>query len=320
MNKKPGRSVRTVSGDISPDMMGITYSHEHIVIEESFATLANPLFILNDIDRICLEIDAFHKQGGRTMVDTMPSDCGRDVLKLAEVSRRTGVNIIAPTGIHLEVYYPPNHWRYHYTEDQITRLFIEDITTGIDRFDYNGPYVDRTMHKAGVIKLATGENPITRHQEKIFSAAVNAHLATGAPIITHTHAGRHAVAQAGLLERLGADLSHVVISHADKSKNVDENRALLETGVRVVYESAFRWKDQENHTYRILQALLPLFPDQVTVGMDMAKSSYWKSYGGNPGLTYLLTTFLNDLKKMELDGYFDNIFIKNPATVFCFTE
>jgi phosphotriesterase-related protein len=30
--------VRTVLGDILPEQMGLTYSHEHIVIEESFPT------------------------------------------------------------------------------------------------------------------------------------------------------------------------------------------------------------------------------------------------------------------------------------------
>jgi len=37
--------VRTVLGDIRPDELGLTYSHEHIVIEESFPTLANHDFI-----------------------------------------------------------------------------------------------------------------------------------------------------------------------------------------------------------------------------------------------------------------------------------
>ena len=40
--------VRTVLGDIEPQEMGLTYSHEHIVIEESFPTIANPDFILNN--------------------------------------------------------------------------------------------------------------------------------------------------------------------------------------------------------------------------------------------------------------------------------
>lgn len=254
------------------------------------------------------------------MVDTMPADCGRNVLKLAEVSRRTGVNIVAPTGIHLEQYYLPNHWRYTYSEDQLTQLFIDDVTIGIDAYDYNGPYVQRTAHKAGIVKLATGDESITAHQEKIFHAVVNAHKETGAPILTHTNSGKHAIDQVALFEKLGADLQHVVISHVDRYQDIGYNRELLQTGVRVEYDSAFRWKDGPNWTYKLLEALLPDFSDQITMGMDAAKSSYWQAYGGGPGLNFLVTTFKDDLQTLGLGQYYDNIFFENPAKLYSFSK
>ena len=311
--------VRTVLGDISPEEMGLTYAHEHIIIEESYPTLANPLFLLNDVRKVSAEVQRFYDAGGRTMVDTMPADCGRNVLKLAEVSRRTGVNIIAPTGIHLEIYYLPNHWRYAYTEDQLTQLFIDDITIGIDANDYGGPYVNRTVHKAGMIKLATGDEPITAHQEKIFQAVINAHKETGVPILTHTNFGKHAIDQVNMFDKSGVDVRHVVISHVDRYQDIGYNRELLQTGVRVEYDSAFRWKEKENWTYKLLKALLPDFPDQITMGMDAAKSSYWLSYDGAPGLTFLLTTFKEELIQMGLAQYYENIFVRNPAQLYAFS-
>ena len=311
--------VRTVLGDIAPAEMGLTYSHEHIIIEEGYVTEQNELFLLNDVDKVSEELQRFYNRGGRTMVDTMPINSGRNVLKLAEVARRTGVQIIVPTGIHLEVYYPPNHWRYHYSEDQITQLIIDDVEQGIDRYDYGGPLVERTPHRAGMIKLATGDEPITSHQEKIFRAVVNAHRATGAPILTHTNYGRHAVAQAKLFGQLGADLSHVVLSHVDRYQDLDYQREVLNTGVRVEYDSAFRWKpDQTNWTYQFLEALLPEFPDQIVMGMDAAKHSYWRSYGGQPGLDFLLTTFKDDLEKMGRGEYYEQIFYHNPQQLYAF--
>jgi predicted metal-dependent phosphotriesterase family hydrolase len=319
--KQPPTStfVRTVLGDIPPEEMGLTYSHEHIIIDESYPTLDNPLFLLNDVVKVSEELKNFFIAGGRTMVDTMPADCGRNVLKLAEVSRRTGVHIIAPTGIHLERYYLPNHWRYAYTEEQLTQLFIDDVSLGIDVNDYNGPLVNRSSHKAGMVKLATGDEKITPHQEKIFHVVVNTHKETGVPILTHSNFGKHALDHAELFERLGADLRHVVISHVDRCQDIGYHRELLRTGVKVVYDSAFRWKGEDNWTYKILKALLPEFPDQITMGMDAAKSSYWQSYGGQPGLNFLLTTFKEDLKKMALLEYFDNLFLKNPAELYAFT-
>lgn len=313
--------IRTVLGDISPVQAGITYAHEHLIIEESFPTLANPDFLLNDVDKVSAELAQVYAAGGRTMVDTMPANCGRNVLKLADVSRRTGIQIVAPTGIHLEQYYPQTHWRYQYSEDQLTRLFIADVEEGIDRYDYNGPVVEQTPHKAGMIKLATGDDPITSHQALIFRAVVNTHRETGVPILTHTNAGRHALAQAERFDKLGADLSHVVISHVDRCQDVAYHRELLKTGVRVEFDSAFRWKKGEvNGTYRLLEMLLPDFPDQITAGMDAARNTYWHSYGGSPGLTYLLTTFRDELAQRGLDDYWKRLMIDNPATLYSFSN
>lgn len=311
--------VRTVLSDIHPREMGITYSHEHVIIDEGFTTLANPAFILNDTDRVSQELSQLYQYGGRTMVDTMPAACGRNILKLAEVSKRSKIHIIVPTGIHLEIYYPPNHWRYHLSVDEMTELFIADINEGVDELDYNSPVVKRTPYKAGLIKLATGDEPITVHQRKVFEAVVNAHRETGAPILTHTNGGKQALAQVELFDKLGANLHHVVISHVDKHPDMDFHKELLETGVYVEYDSHFRWKETgENRTYKLLEKFLPDYSLQIVVGMDMAKNTYWKSYGGQPGLTYLLSDFIDELQQRGLDQHIDDLFVNNPQRLYSF--
>ncbi len=309
--------VRTVMGDIQSEQMGLTYSHEHVVIEEGFTTMANPEFILNDIIKISAELREFYQLGGRTMVDTMPAACGRNILKLAEVSRNSKVNIIVPTGLHQEIYYPPNHWRYHLSVEEITELFIKDITDGVDQYDYNSPVVKRTSHKAGMIKLATGDEKITDHQHKIFEAVVNAHLETGAPILTHTNGGKLAMEQVELFLKLGADLNHVVLSHVDKQKDLAFHKDLMQTGVYVEYDSHFRWKTiDENPTYTLLENLLPLYADRIVIGMDLAKNTYWKTYGGKPGLIYLLTEFRHELVARGISDFFEKLFFKNPQMLY----
>lgn len=313
--------VRTILSDIKPEELELTYSHEHVVIEDSYTTELHADFLLNDVDRITQELKQFYQDGGRTMVDTMPINCGRNVLKLAEVSRQSEVHIISPTGLHLEHYYPAHHWRYQLSEDQLTRLFVEDIELGIDRFDYNGPVVERCEHRAGLIKLATGDEPFTSHQQLIFRAVVNAHKQTGAPILTHTNYGRFGLEQAQLFDKLGADLSHVVLSHLDRRVGIDYHRRVLDTGVRLEYDSVFRWKDpQENGTNKLLKALLPDYHDQIVMGMDAARNTYWKSYGGKPGLSFLLKDFKQDLNEMGLGDYYENIFFKVPQKLFTFRE
>lgn len=310
---------RTVLGDKPSLEMGLTYSHEHIIIDDCYVTAKNPVFLLNDVTKITEELGQFYAAGGRTVVDTMPVNSGRNVLKSVEVSQKSGVQIIVPTGIHLEVYYPENHWRYSYSEDQLTQLFIADIMEGIDAFDYGAPFVQRTNHKAGLIKLATGDGPISKHQELIFRAVVNTHLQTGAPILTHTNYGRQALEQAQLFRKLGANLEHVVLSHVDRAKSLDYNRSVLDLGVRVEYDSAFRWKKEEpNYTLNLLESLLNEFPEQITMGMDMAKNTYWNSYGGSPGLNYLITHIPEFLKSKGMEGHFKRIFFDNPRKLYSF--
>ena len=310
---------RTVLGDKPISEMGLTYSHEHIVIEDSYVTAKYPEFLLNDVDKILEELVDFYKAEGRTVVDTMPANSGRNILKSVEVSQRSGVNIIVPTGIHLEMYYPKNHWRYSISEDELTALFIADIEKGIDAFDYTGPFVKRTPHKCGLIKLATGDGPFTKHQELIFRAVVNAHHETGAPILTHTNFGKQALEQAKLFEKLGAKLEHVVLSHVDRAKDVDYNKAVLDVGVRVEYDSAFRWKKNEpNYTLELLENLLPDYPEQIVMGMDIAKNAYWKSYGGSPGLNYLIDTIPHFLKSRGLQEHYQKVFYDNPKKLYSF--
>jgi len=150
---------------------------------------------------------------------------------------------------------------------------------------------------------------------------VATHKKTGVPILTHTNAGRHAVEQAELFHQLGADLGHVVISHVDRSNDLGYHQALMQTGVRVEYDSAFRWKPGgENFTFLLLEKLLPDYPSQITVGMDAARNTYWKSYGGKPGLAYLLTDFVAELHKRGLADYQKKIFIENPRQLYAFAK
>ena len=315
--KKP--FFRTILGDKSPDEMGLTYAHEHIIIDDCYITAGHPEFLLNDEIKITEELQNFHHAGGRTVVDTMPANSGRNPLLSTKVSQKTKVNMIIPTGIHLEIYYPKNHWRYDYSEDQLSDLFIADIEEGIDQFDYSAPYVKRTQHKAGLIKLATGNEPFTKHQEKIFHAVVNAHLATGAPILTHTNFGNQAFEQAKLFEKLGANLKHVVLSHLDRFKDLNYQKKVLDTGVKIEYDSAFRWKKEDkNWTLYFLEHLLEQYPNQITLGMDMAKNAYWTSYGGKPGLTYLMDTIPEFLKSKDLDVHYQKLFFYNPKELYTF--
>src|SRR5438067_1818064 len=97
--------IRTVRGDIDPSELGVTYSHEHLIIDSGRPVELNPDFLLADVGRMASEVQGAMAVGLRAAVDAMPADTGRNAEKLAELSRRTGLHIVAPTGLHHERFY-----------------------------------------------------------------------------------------------------------------------------------------------------------------------------------------------------------------------
>lgn len=313
--------VRTVLGDIDASQLGVCYAHEHIVIDPSFVTQQYPDFLLEDVARITEELRTFYRAGGRAMVDSMPCGGGRNVVKLATVSRQSGVHILCPTGLHQAKYYPHGHWITRVSLEQLAQIFVDEIEQGIDANDTNGPKVQRTVHRAGLIKVASDLNTIGAREQKIFEAAAIAHTKTGVPIMTHTEQGTAAMMQIDLLERCGVPPSNIVISHLDRKPDIAYHREVLSRGVFLEYDSSFRWKSQDNPTRDLLIELASLgFLRQLMLGMDAARSSYWTSFGGSPGLTFLLDTFSRQLRDAGFtDESLRTIFIDNPARAYSLT-
>lgn len=313
--------VRTVTGDVDSRDLGVCYAHEHIIIDPSFTTFSNPDFLLDSVELACVDIGEFRELGGKSMVDSMPCGGGRSPGKMAAVTRRTGVNVVCPTGLHLPKYYPPGHWGERLSDEKLAELFIADIEHGIDANDYNGPFVERTKHKAGVIKVATsGERPSDR-ERRVIEAAVIAQIRTGAPILTHTEQGTGALEQVRLFQDLGALLPHVVISHTDRKPDATYHREILSAGVVLEYDSAFRWqKEKGNPTCELVLAMFAAgFGEQIVLGMDAARRKYWHAYGGSPGIAYLLREFVPQLRNAGLtERDVETIFVRNPARCYAF--
>jgi 5-phospho-D-xylono-1,4-lactonase len=313
--------LRTVLGDIEATQAGICYAHEHLIIDPSFTTYRYPDFLLDSVERACVDVAEFHAAGGRTLVDSMPCGGGRNPAKLAEICRITEVNIVCPTGLHLAKYYAPGHWGERLNTEELARLFVADIELGIDSADYNGPEISRTAHKAGVVKVATGVNSPSARERKAFEAAAIAHQQTGTPILTHTEQGAGALEQVRLFEEFGVPLQHVVISHTDRAPDLVYHKEILSTGVILEYDSAFRWGPEAgNPTLDLVVAMVAAgFGEQIVLGMDAARRKYWKAYGGSPGLAFLLREFVPRLKEAGLtNGDVEKIFVSNPAKCYAF--
>lgn len=314
--------IRTVLGDIDPADLGVTYAHEHLVIDGGTPVRMNPDFDLGDVERMIVEVGEAVALGLRAVVDAMPCDCGRNVLKLAELSRRSGIHIVAPTGLHHERYYGPDHWSVSLTVDEIAERFTLDVTDGIDADDYARTEVRRTGHRAGVIKIAGSRGGPSPRDRRVFEAAAATHLATGVPILTHCEGGTGALEQLRALTDLGVPPSSIALSHVDKVVDRGYHRDLLETGVFAEYDGSFRWGEADNGTLRLLEwALEDGHIGGILLGMDAARQGYYHAYGGSPGLAWLLDGFAELMRGRGLDAAIQHrLFVENPARAFAFAS
>jgi 5-phospho-D-xylono-1,4-lactonase len=314
--------VRTVLGDIDPADLGVTYAHEHLVIDGGRPVLMEPAFDLGDVDLMVVEVTQAAGLGLRSVVDAMPCDAGRNAAKLAEISRRTGVHVIAPTGLHHDRYYGPAHWSHRVGVAGLADLFVLDITDGIDELDYSGPIVRRTPHRAGVLKVAGSLDGPSDRDRMVFEAAADAHLRTGVPILTHCEHGTGAIEQVELLARLGVDPAHIILSHVDKVVDRGYHGELLATGAFAEYDQSFRWGAERNGSLELLRwAAEQDLAGQIVLGMDAAKRHYYTVYDGRPGLGWLLDGFTELMAQAGIDGPTrDRLFVDNPARAFTFVE
>jgi phosphotriesterase-related protein len=314
--------VRTVLGDINPGEMGVTYAHEHLVIDGGRPVEMSPDFLLADVDRLVAELRDAATAGLRSAIDAMPADCGRNPSKLAELSRLSGVHIVAATGLHHEKFYGPSHWSLRASEDELADLFAADVTEGIDERDYGGPIVRRTEVRAGIVKVAGSEGGPSARDLPVFRAAAAVHVRTGAPVHTHCEAGTGALEQVRVLADTGVPAEHVTLSHVDKVVDRGYHREIFATGAFAVYDQAFRWGGAENGTLRLLEwAAADGNLEQVMLGMDAARQGYYRAFGGSPGLGYLLREFTDAMDARGIGPEIRaHLFVANPARAYAFAE
>jgi phosphotriesterase-related protein len=320
MTSPPANFVRTVLGDVPAGELGRCYCHEHVLISSSLATRLDPDLRIDDPDIMAAELESFTSLGGRTVVDMMPPGIGRDATGLVSLARRCGINLIAATGFHRERYYDEGHWLYHYSTEQIADLFVAEIMDGMDRFGYRGPLVARLAAQAGVIKCATDYYRWTAHTEKWFEAAGLASLRTGAPISTHTEHGSLALEQVTKLLDLGVPAESIIIGHLDRNPDPGLHAEIAATGVFLEYDGPSRLKYHPDSAIvaLIARAAESGYDHQLLLGSDLARRSYFPSYGGGPGFGYLLGPFAARLRKEGLGQLEEVLFVHNPARALAF--
>lgn len=213
-------TVETVLGPIDTSLLGNVLSHEHVLVGMGEDNHHYPwLFDWDQTRANAIRELAEAKQGGiDTVIDLTTPDLGRDVEFVREVSRASGMNVIAATGIWRDV--PRSFWTRDI--DDIAAIFVREIEVGIG---------DSGI-KAGCIKVANDMGGVTPEGERILRGAARACKRTGCPISTHHWApeevGRR---QVEVFQEEGVPMDRVAIGHSADTTDVDYLEALLRTGV-----------------------------------------------------------------------------------------
>ena len=126
--------INTVTGQITPDQLGPTLMHEHLVVgfpgwesDTIRSGLGRPEMLAVCMDKI----QQLKARGINSVVDASPNDLGRDVEFMGEVAQKADFQIICATGLYHEEEGGAPYWRFRATlgggVEDIAELFIKEL-------------------------------------------------------------------------------------------------------------------------------------------------------------------------------------------------
>jgi phosphotriesterase-related protein len=344
--------VRTVLGDIDPAELGVTLTHEHLLLtfgrwrREAGVTIVptdvpddprayQPITLetvgwirrygsrlpenygLHEEDVATAELERFRAAGGHCVVDATNPDLGRNSAALARISRSTGIHIVAGCGRYVAAHHPPDMVRR--TEAQLAEEIIDDITEGCD-----GSRV-----RAGVIGEIGCSAPLHADERRALRAAVHAQHVTGAALLVHP--GRDSSSPREIMACIveaGGDPERVIMSHLDRTLfDIRDMLALAETGCYLEFDLF----GKENFPYRpahhvyvpndagrvdyLCQLMAVGYGDKLVIAQDITSKMRLVKYGGD-GYAHILENVLPIMRgKGMTDADIDTILVRNPARV-----
>lgn len=213
-------TVETVLGPIDAARLGVTLSHEHVIVGMGEDNLHYPWRFDWDKTKAqaIRELREAKAGGVDTVIDLTTPDLGRDVELVREIASSSGMNVVVATGIWRDV--PRSFWARDL--DEIADIFVREIEIGIGT----------TTIKAGAIKVANDMGGVTPEGERILRGAARALKRTGCPISSHHWAPEQVgTRQVEIFREEGAPMDRICIGHSADTTDIAYLESLLNTGV-----------------------------------------------------------------------------------------
>ena len=304
-------AVRTVLGPVDPAELGWVLPHEHTAIALWHVPNRWDYWELRrDEPVIREELAAFHSVGGGTVVDLTLDGVGRDPEWLVGLSRATGLHVVMGSGWYRGAYYPPELSVDRRSVGALADAIVRDATVG----------VGETGIRAGIIgEIGTDKPWLSAQEERVHRAAARAARRTGLAITTHAVQSTVGLDQLDVFEAEGADLSRVVIGHADSNPSLEYHLAIVGRGATVEFDFlGMSFTPLERHgESRIVDNLRELLSrghvKRILLSQDVCHDSQLRRYGGN-GYTYLAESFLPRLREAGVsEDEIRTITVDNPG-------
>ena len=303
--------VMTVLGPIRPEELGVTLVHEHVIAKPPRALPdgpdPDPDLILDDPHAALAELEDFYAAGGRAVVDTTVADTGRDIAAVHWVAARAPVHVVSVTGYGNGAH--SGRTLSAMAADDVAAACTADVSTGIGG----------TGIRAGAIRVGTSPDRISPLEATALRGAARAHLATGAPIMTHGGLGTTALEQLAILQEEGVDPSRVIVGHQGIGVGDTDPRAVLAVlaaGAWVSFDPVSRTAQgsDEERAATIARLVAAGFGGRILLSGNLARRSSLRAYGGSPGLIYPVESFPLLLMDAGLDApTVRQLLVDNPA-------
>lgn len=320
-------TVHTVTGDMRSDELGFTLPHEHLlktvkpsdVIEDPIRTglvgeRVGPqlAWILRERPYACLdnmnlddvgdaadELGLFRHLGGATVVEVTSAGLGRDRAGLAELSRQSGVAIVAGGGWYLEKYHPDA--TAYESVDALTERILAD-------------YAPEDGPTSGVIGEVGVSPSFTGREEKSLRAACRAWHQLRLPLYIHLPGFvRLALRVLDIVvDQESVSPSAVVMCHMDPSgSDTSYQKAVADRGTWLEFDMIgmpenypYPGEGQSPAVEQTIGAIRALVDDgygsRLLFSHDMFLKTMLRRTGGN-GLAYVPGLFLDRLREAGVD-------------------
>lgn len=336
--------VRTVTGTVAADTLGLTLPHEHLVNDLRSAVVAptradlafladEPVSadlawllreqpyacrdhcVLDDADAVVADLRGFAAAGGCSVIDLTPPGIGRDPHVLRTIAERTGLNVIMGSGWYLQRFHPP-----HLADAGADALTAELVA------EFRGS--DPGAIGPGVIGEIGVSPEFTDDERTALRAACAAQRVTGVPLFVHLPGWQRRAFEVLriVLDEQGVTPGAVVLCHMDPSgPDADYQRAVADRGVWLEFDMIgmpFRYPGEgqspaPGDTAAAVAALIrDGHADRLLLSHDVFLKSMLTRHGGN-GFGYVPVLFADRLAGLGVEETrIRQLMAVNPGALF----